>query len=181
MPDHETRTKRVTPAEGSQYRLQFRKIRVDVIDGPDRGLVAELPGPECRIGTGEDCDLRLKDETVSRLHLVVRIEALRVRREGEDDEPAAADRDTIRILDPGSLNGTILDGIRVRDADARPDSTIAIGATTLRLRMIDDVVELPLSRRTRVGRLLGQSAAMRRVFTRRNRSIPLIRLSARCT
>jgi transcriptional regulator with GAF, ATPase, and Fis domain len=41
---------------------------------------------------------------------------------------------------------------------------ITLGSTTLRLRMLADVIELPLSLRERVGGLIGRSVAMRRIF-----------------
>ena len=128
-------------------KLCSRKVRFEVVKGADQGLVVELPGPESRIGSGDDCDLVLRDPTVSRLHLVVRIEG-----------------EAIRVTDAGSRNGTLLDSIRVVDAYARPDSTLTLGGTTLRLRMLSDVVELPLSLRERVGGMIGRSVAMRRVF-----------------
>lgn len=129
-------------------RFTTRKIRVEVIDGPNRGLVADLPGPEVRIGSGAGVSLVLEDRTVSRLHLTLRIES-----------------NAIRVIDEGSRNGTILDGTRVRDAWAQPDSTIRLGETTLRLRMLDELFELPVSPRERMGGLLGRSVAMRRIFS----------------
>ena len=53
----------------------------------------------------------LDDRAVSRHHLTLRVEAA-----------------GLRVLDAGSRNGTILDGISVRDAYARPDSNIAVGS-----------------------------------------------------
>jgi DNA-binding NtrC family response regulator len=53
----------------------------------------------------------------------------------------------------------------VRDAWARPDSTIRLGDTTLCLRMLDELLELPVSPRERMGALLGRSLAMRRIFS----------------
>ena len=148
------RTVPIAREEGA-FRLRTRRIRIEVVDGPDRGLSAELPGPEARVGTGRECDLVLKDPTVSRHHLTVRI------------EDAA-----IRVVDAGSRNGTRLDSIQVRDAYARPDSAIVIGATTLRLCMLDDMVELPLSHRDHFGRLLGGGVAMRRLFALLERIAP---------
>ncbi|WP_437815782.1 sigma 54-interacting transcriptional regulator [Sorangium sp. So ce1078] len=133
--------------DGGAYKLASRKIRVEVVDGPDRGLVAELPGPEAHVGLGRECDLVLKDPTVSRRHLIVRVEGER-----------------IRVIDDGSRNGTSVDGVEVRDAYARPDAAIVVGGTTLRLRMLSDVIELPLSQRERFGGMLGRSVAMRRLF-----------------
>ena len=136
--------------------MRSHKVRIDVVRGPDAGAVVELPGPEARIGSGKDCDFPLKDPTVSRLHLILRLEG-----------------DAIRILDAGSLNGSTVDGVKVRDAYARPDSSIDIGSTSLRLRMVRDVVELPLSANDRFGRLLGGSVAMRRVFALLERVAPM--------
>ena len=128
-------------------KLHCRKMRIEVVKGADVGSVVELPGPEARIGSGANCDLVIKDPTVSRLHLVVRIEG-----------------DLIRITDAGSRNGTLLDSVRIVDAYARPDSMITLGGTTLRLRMLNDVIELPLSIRERIGSMHGRSIAMRRIF-----------------
>lgn len=135
--------------------LRSNKIRVEIVHGPDAGSVIELPGPEARVGSDPGCDLQLKDRKVSRQHLVLRIE-----------------RDRIRVIDPGSRNGTTVDGVQVRDAYARPDSTIAIGGSALRLRMLSTIVELPISTRDRFGGLLGTSVAMRRLFAVLERVAP---------
>src|SRR6185503_10252161 len=148
-------TRTLTPVP-SGIRLRSHKIRIDVVRGPDAGASAELPGPEARIGSGKDCDFTLNDPTVSRFHLLLRIE-----------------NDAIRVIDPGSRNGTTVDGTRARDAYARPDSSIVVGSSTLRLRMLRDVIELPLSSSDRFGRLLGRSVAMRRVFALLERVSPL--------
>ncbi len=143
----------LTPAKPA--RLVSRKVRIDVLAGPDSGRHAELPGPEVRVGSAPDCDLALRDPTVSRHHLTLRVEGER-----------------IRVLDVGSTNGTLLDGLHVRDAFARPDSRIQAGTSTLRLGMLPEVVEVPLSSRDRFGALLGGSAAMRRVFAILERIAP---------
>ncbi len=136
-------------------KLRTHKILIEVIQGPETGSVIELPGPEARIGSAANCDLVLKDPTVSRLHLVLRIQ-----------------NDRIRVIDSGSRNGTSIDGTMVHDAYARPDSAITIGTTTLRMRMLSEVVELPLSARDHFGRLLGRSIAMRLLFTQLERVAP---------
>jgi len=145
------------PVEPSPRGLKLRsnKIRIEVIAGPAAGATVELPGPGARIGSGKDCDFVLTDSTVSRVHLLLRIE-----------------RDAIRVIDADSRNGTTIDGTRIRDAYARPDSLIVIGNSTLRLRMLSDVVELPLSENDRFGRLRGRSVAMRRVFALLERIAP---------
>nr|WP_170229462.1 sigma 54-interacting transcriptional regulator [Polyangium fumosum] len=127
--------------------LRTHKIRVEVSRGPMAGIVTEVMGPEVRVGSGKDCELVLEDPTVSRHHLLLRIEG-----------------DLLRVLDTSSRNGTTVDGVRIRDAYARPDSTIGLGASALRLQMIRDVVTLPLSSSTHFGGLVGASVPMRRLF-----------------
>ncbi|WP_437927782.1 sigma 54-interacting transcriptional regulator [Sorangium sp. So ce291] len=142
-------------APADRLTLRSNKIRVEIVQGPDAGAVVELPGPEARVGSDPGCDLQLKDRMVSRLHLVLRIE-----------------RDRIRVIDPGSRNGTTVDGVQVRDAYARPDASILIGSSALRLRMLSTIVELPISTRDHFGGLLGRSVAMRRIFAVLERVAP---------
>lgn len=139
----------------TSIKLVTHRIRVSVIRGPDAGLVREIKGPCARVGSAKDADFPLSDPTVSRLHVELRLE-------GEH----------IRVVDMQSRNGTSVDGVRVRDAYARPDSSIGIGGTVLRLRMLPDTVELPLSQRDQFGPLLGRSVPMRRVFALLERIAP---------
>ena len=141
--------------QAAPVKLVSRKVRIEVLGGPDSGRHAELAGPEVRIGSAPDCDLALHDPTVSRHHLTLRVEGER-----------------IRVIDAGSTNGTTVDGLSVRDAFARPDSRIQAGKTTLRLGMLPDVVEIPISSRQRFGGLLGWGEAMRRVFAVLERVAP---------
>lgn len=143
-PPDSTRT---VPGGEAPIKLRSRKIRVEVVRGPSAGLVAELPGTGARVGSGRDADLLLADPTVSRHHLTLRIES-----------------DSIRVTDNRSRNGTVLDGVRVIDAYARLDATLVLGGSTLRLRMLDQSVEVPLSARDRFGGLLGRSVGMRQLF-----------------
>jgi transcriptional regulator with GAF, ATPase, and Fis domain len=137
-----------TLVDAREPRLRSRVIRVEVVSGPAAGVTADLPGPSATIGSARDCDLVIDDPTVSRRHVTL-----------------AVDERGVRVTDAQSRNGTWVDGVRVFDAIARVDSTITIGKSVVRLRLTDDVVEVPLSPRDRFGGLLGTSAAMRRVFS----------------
>lgn len=132
---------------GTGLKLRSHKIRVEILQGPGAGTMVELAGPSATVGSGDDCDMKLDDRSVSRRHLNLRIEQNR-----------------IRVIDADSRNGTTVDGTHIRDAYARPDSCIIIGKTSLRLRMVNSIVELPISSSDRFGKLLGRSIAMRRVF-----------------
>ena len=133
--------------EGGKLKLRSQQIGVEVLAGPGTGAVRELSGPEVRIGSGSLCDLVIPDSTVSRHHLTLRV-----------------DDNGLRVLDSGSRNQTYLDGVRVRDAYAKPGTVLELGNTRLRLRLLTAVSEVPLSTRTQFGALLGQSVAMRQLF-----------------
>lgn len=67
------------------------------------------------VGSAPECDLTLRDPTVSRLHCSIR---------------RAANR--LLVFDEGSKNGVFLDGARVRSAELAVGATLTLGRTTLR-------------------------------------------------
>jgi transcriptional regulator with GAF, ATPase, and Fis domain len=129
-------------------KLRSKMLRVDVVQGPQAGQSFDLAGPTVTLGSARGSSLLLLDGAVSRLHATLKIE-----------------RNGVRIIDAGSRNGTVLDGIQIRDAYARADSTVSLGNTVLRVRLLPDVIEIPLSSRERFGGLIGESVAMRVAFT----------------
>ena len=98
------------------------------------------------IGSGDGVGLRLTDPRVSRRHVELR--------RGEQG---------VHVADLGSKNGTFLGQARITDAIVTPGASIRIGGTLLRIRS-DLLVTLPPSERTRFGRLIGVSRAMRELF-----------------
>ena len=140
------RTKPVAREAGG-HRIETKQIRANVVSGPDAGLAVVLAGPRATVGANRDCDLTLQDPTVSGAHLV-----LRVTERG------------VRITDSGSRNGTRVDGLQVLDAYARADSSITIGETTMRLRLLADSIAVPVSNHRRFGAVIGESVAMRQLF-----------------
>ena len=127
---------------------------VTVIDGVDRGLAVPVTG-SVKIGTSPGNQLRLTDPTVSRIHCEI-----------------SAVPGGMRIVDDGSTNGTWVDGHRVRDVDVGAGATVRIGATTLRVSVGDDTLEIPLSARDSFGGVVGASVAMRRVYALMERAAP---------
>ncbi|MET9652758.1 FHA domain-containing protein [Streptomyces sp. NPDC006460] len=93
--------------------------RLHVVAGPDAGGVHLLHGGPIRIGRSMDADVPLDDPDVSRAHCTVTV--------GEDGR--------ITVADPGSTNGTTLDGVRVGDRPVRlrPGSLLRLGESALRL------------------------------------------------
>jgi DNA-binding NtrC family response regulator len=124
-----------------------RRFRLVVAEGPKRGLAWESTGDRCAIGSHLYNDLVLDDQTISRFHCEVRLDA------------AGA-----HIRDLESLNGTVVDGLRVNDAWLKNGSLLRIGRTALQFQLAEQTVPLSLSERTEFGSLVGSSAAMRAAF-----------------
>jgi DNA-binding NtrC family response regulator len=104
-------------------------------------------GELCRVGTHSANELVLADPAVSRFHCRI------LRADG-----------TWHVRDSGSLNGTRLDSLRIRDAELPGEALLSIGDSTLRVRAAEaecgEVVPLTPS----FGQLAGKSVAMRRLF-----------------
>lgn len=127
--------------------LRRRRLRVEVVRGPDKKVRGDFDGDRVVIGTHEACDLVLTDATVSRHHVEIALVA-----------------QGYRIRDLDSSNGTLMDGLRVLDVIVEGGATLRIGETSIKTTPLGDTVDLALSPATRMGPLLGRSAKMRRVF-----------------
>ncbi len=132
---------------GRPDAFTYRRLRLRVADGPDRGAVADDGHGELSCGTAEGNHLVLTDPTVSRHHFVI-----------------AATPRGVHLRDAGSTNGVFLGGYRVESAWLETGASIRIGLTTLRLEDGATDVEEPLSPDDRFGGALGRSVAMRRLF-----------------
>jgi transcriptional regulator with GAF, ATPase, and Fis domain len=104
-------------------------------------------GDMCKIGSHASNDIVLRDPMVSRFHCRL------VREDG-----------VWRLRDSGSMNGTKLDGVRVRDADVVESGVLSIGDSLVRVRagapQKEDIVPMLPS----FGALVGTSLPMRRMF-----------------
>ena len=104
-------------------------------------------GDLCRIGTHSSNDLVLGDPAVSRFHCRL------VREEG-----------AWRVRDWGSLNGTKLETVRIRDADLSADATLSLGDSTVRVRAVAPAGQAIVPMIPAFGSLAGTSVAMRKLF-----------------
>ncbi|MDI1483599.1 sigma 54-interacting transcriptional regulator [Polyangium sp. y55x31] len=132
----------VRPRECAITRFQLQ-----VVSGPDLGRAIASDGQELAIGTADGNHLVLSDRSVSRHHCVISV----------------TDQGFF-LQDLGSRNGTTLSGFRVVAAYLNPGAVIGIGESTLRFEPLADEIVEPLAEEERLGRLLGQSTAMRRIF-----------------
>jgi len=125
----------------------FRKVRLTIVKGPDKGKETMLQKPLVLIGSLVENDLVLTDPTVSRRHAAVEEKA-----------------DGYVIQDLDSTNGTLLDGVRVREAYLTPGSVIGLGQTEISFSPVEERIEIPRSDRHRFGELIGSSSSMQEVY-----------------
>ncbi|MBA3392933.1 MAG: sigma-54-dependent Fis family transcriptional regulator [Deltaproteobacteria bacterium] len=121
-------------------------LRVEVVDGPDRGVHA-TGGEAISVGTARDNALAIGDFTVSRYHL-----------------EAVARSGGILVTDLGSTNGTYVGAVRIERAVVPPGTLVTLGGTTIRF---DDAVRRTVPATTEqheYAGMIAQSPAMLRLF-----------------
>jgi DNA-binding NtrC family response regulator len=141
---------------GEPVALKRRRLRIEVVRGPDKKLRRDLELDRIVIGTHQGADVVLTDGAVSRQHCEIVLA-----REGY----------LVRDLD--STNGTFVDSVRAIEVLLDGEARLRVGQTELRLKPLDEMVEIPLAPETRFGPLLGKSPAMRRLFEVLGRISPL--------
>jgi transcriptional regulator with PAS, ATPase and Fis domain len=135
--------------------LRFATVHAAVVAGPDRGRELRLTPGTTRIGTAAGCQLVLTDATVSRLHCEIRV-----------------DVGMVRIVDLGSTNGTLVDGIEIVEVKLARGCMVTLGNSTVRVEIGAELVNVILSTRERFGPVLGSSAPIRRVYSLMERVAP---------
>ena len=111
-----------------------------------------------KIGTHESNDVVLADPKVSRFHCQL---------------VHVSSKNLWRVSDPGSLNGTRIGALRVRDADVPAEGAeITLGSTVVFARPMTARARETLPRVTTFGGLQGQSDVMRRLFALIERVAP---------
>ncbi|MEJ7603538.1 MAG: sigma 54-interacting transcriptional regulator [Kofleriaceae bacterium] len=124
----------------------LRSLRVEVVDGPDRGAHATSE-EVLSVGTARDNALAIGDFTVSRYHL-----------------EAAARPGGILVTDLGSTNGSYVGSVRIERAVVPPGTLLTIGGTTIRFAdAISQTVAAPVTA-TQYAGMIARSPAMLRLF-----------------
>jgi transcriptional regulator with PAS, ATPase and Fis domain len=136
-----------TRVRGPRILVRYAKVRLEVVRGPDAGLAVEIAGQSAKVGTGEDNDLIVTDDTVSRRHC--ELEAV---------------SGGMRVRDAGSTNGVFSGGMRVYDAVLPLEARLRLGDTELAMVALDETVEREQTTRDRFGDVLGASPKMRELF-----------------
>jgi len=144
-----------TRSLGTTSEMTLARAEIHVIDGPDRGAKAALTGSTLRVGTSAACNLRLTDDTVSRVHFELRSAA-----------------GSYVLTDLGSTNGTFVDGVPVLSCLAVSGATVRCGRTAIRVLLGETNVQIPISSRFAFGELIGASVEMRRLYAILERVAP---------
>ena len=121
-----------------------------VVEGPDAGKTFTIDGSDASrtlLGQSPACAIRLADRHVSRRHAAL-----------------SASGERLRVVDLDSTNGTRIGDVDVTDAHLRPGAILRVGESALRVERAGAPREVPLSKETRFGRVVGASVAMRRLY-----------------
>ena len=138
---------------------QRRTATLLVIAGRQMGTMYKLQDGETIVGRGDDAQVRVDDDGVSRKHAALRAEG-----------------DTVRVADLGSTNGVLVNGARVAaDRPLEDGDRIQIGATTILKFSYQDALEEHFQSE------LYKSVTLDPLTGVANRKVVLDRLRAECS
>lgn len=132
-----------------------QKILIEVLSGEDKGFSATFEKPVVRIGADPLSDIVLADPTVSRMHAEIR-----------------RNKGGLELIDLDSTNGTFIDGMEIGNVEISPGTVFQVGRTKMRLSTRTEQVKIEVTDRTRYGNIIGQSAALREIFSILDRVAP---------
>jgi two-component system, NtrC family, response regulator GlrR len=124
-----------------------RRFRLRIVDGGETGRVFESTRDRVQIGSHPLNDLLLDERTVSRFHCEVFV-----------DEKGPW------VKDLGSRNGTVVDGVPVKEAALRSGSLLQLGRVSLRFELSGEKNRIAVSEHKSFGSLVGTSIAARSSF-----------------
>lgn len=133
------------------------KVTVEVTRGSDASMVKTFEKGVIRIGADPLVDVVLTDPTVSRAHAEVRVKS---------------DGSAFELVDMDSTNGTYVDGSRVALVELPAGAEFQVGRTKMRVSVATEQVKIAVTDRTRYGSIIGQSQALREIFSILDRVAP---------
>ncbi len=152
-PSAEQAAAAATLVHGAPSERCFRRFRLTVVEGPAKGLTWTSTEDRSGLGSQPGNDVQLADPTVSRYHCEIVVDGARA-----------------ALIDLGSKNGTVLDGVAIKHAFLRDGSLIRLGTSVVRFDLATEVNRIETGEGTAFGRMVGASAAMRQVFARLERA-----------
>jgi len=126
--------------------LHLRKCKI-IVETENQRKEHTFDQVDITIGSAEENDLTLADDTVSRNHC-------RIFQEGN----------SYLVQDLGSTNGTFINQIRIKEAYLKPGCTVELGNARLQFQSFDEEIRInPLSDE-KFGDIIGASRDMRAIF-----------------
>lgn len=126
---------------------QKKACRVRVLTGDIVGAEIALPAVGVVIGADAACDIVLVDDAVSRRHAsVVPVDG------------------GFEVSDLASRNGTWVDGAAIKKATFPVGAAVRIGTSIVQLLPAEESIELPPSKASSFGAMVGRSLAMRSIY-----------------
>ncbi|MDB4967219.1 MAG: sigma54 specific transcriptional regulator, Fis family [Myxococcales bacterium] len=125
----------------------LRKSKVVVVSGAEQGREVDVGKPRVTGGRSIINDLVLSDKAISGSHFEI-----------------LARDDGYRLRDLDSTNGTFVGELRIREVWLKPGQEFRVGHTLLRFVPMQDIVEIPLSKRDTFESVTGASVKMREIF-----------------
>src|SRR3954469_19246131 len=126
--------------------LHVRRCTLQSVDHPGHDWTFDKE--EIRIGSMEDNDVVLGDDTVSRYHCKIT----------QEDNGYV-------LIDQRSTNGTFINKVRVREGFLKPGTIVSVGQSQLKFNAREEEVQIVPSRATRCGSLIGGNAKMREIYS----------------
>jgi transcriptional regulator with GAF, ATPase, and Fis domain len=137
-----------SPKDSEAVTVPRLELTVEKENGAPARRVVLQDGDIARIGSHPSNHLVLTDPLVSRFHCCAKLE-----------------QGGWRLLDTGSLNGTRVGAVRVRDADLPlPECEIDVGNSRVRIRVLEAVGSDEVPTSASFGALHGSSLVMRKLF-----------------
>ncbi len=126
--------------------LHLRRCILQSVDDPSREWTFDKE--EIRLGSMDDNDVVLNDDTVSRYHCRI-----------------TQEETGYILLDQQSTNGTFINKVRIRDGFLKPGCIVSVGQSQLRFNAREEEVQIVPSRSDRCGGLIGGNPRMREIYS----------------
>ncbi len=137
---------------GPAPTIHVRTCTLSAVDGPGEWTFEK---DEIRLGSMDDNDVVIDDDTVSRYHCKV----------VQEDSGYV-------LVDLRSTNGTFINKVRIREGYLKPGCTVGVGQSLLRFNAREAAVPVVPSRADRLGGLIGGNPRMREIYTILERIAP---------
>ena len=131
----------------SRPALRFRVGRLIVTQSDGNRFERTIDLPHVRIGSAPNNDVTVFDSSVSRYHCELR----------HTDEG-------FLLRDLGSTNGTVVGGLRIKEALIQDEIMIQLGRSTIRFLPGEEETRVDPSKDVKFGQLVGRTRQMRDIF-----------------